>query len=115
MAEEKYVSAKNVRILLGKNLKRLRTRACLSQLALAGKCDLAHTFINDIENGKKWISCKTMIRLCSALNVEPHHFFFPEIKPDHEQSEILSSYLDDFSEYVRQSVADFKSRYLGEG
>ncbi len=108
------MSGKLIRNLFGKNLKRLRMKAGLSQMALAGESDLAHTFINDIENGKKWISCKTMARLCQALDVEPHQLFFPLSKPENEHSEILSTYIDDFSESVLKSVAEFKNRYLNE-
>jgi transcriptional regulator with XRE-family HTH domain len=87
-------------------------KAGLSQLALAGESDLAHTFINDLENGKKWISCKTMAHFCQVFHVEPNQFFFPVTKAEQEHSEILSTYIDDFSESVMKSVADFKNRYL---
>jgi transcriptional regulator with XRE-family HTH domain len=112
MTDNKNVSGKTICDLFGKNLKRLRMKAGLSQLALAGESDLAHTFINDIENGKKWISCKTMAQLCKVLHVEPNQFFFPVSCPEQEHSEILSTYIDDFSESVLKSVADFKNRYL---
>jgi transcriptional regulator with XRE-family HTH domain len=114
MTDKQTLSEITLRLLFGENLKRLRANSELSQLVLAEKADLAHTFINDLENGKKWISCKTIARLCQALNVEPYQFFLPISKPEQEQSEILSVYLNDFSESVIKSVAEFKNRYLNE-
>lgn len=110
--DNKNLSGKCVRTLFGQNLKRLRTKAGLSQLALAGESDLAHTFINDIENGKKWVSCDTVARLCGVLNIEPYQLFFPVSKLEEHNSEILSSYVDDLSESVLKTVEDFKNRYL---
>jgi transcriptional regulator with XRE-family HTH domain len=100
--------------LFGQNLRRLRMKAGFSQLALAEETKLANTFINDIENGRKWLSCKTMARLCLVLRAEPHQFFFPISTPEHERSEILSTYIDDFSESVLKTAADFKNRYLSD-
>jgi transcriptional regulator with XRE-family HTH domain len=38
---------------------------------LAAEADLTHNFINDIENGKKWVSAETIGKLAIALKVEP--------------------------------------------
>jgi transcriptional regulator with XRE-family HTH domain len=112
MTYEEKVSGNLIRDLFGKNLRRLRIKAGLSQLALAGESNLAHTFINDIENGKKWISCKTMARLCKVLHAEPNQFFCSISTLEQEYSHVLSTYIDDFSDSVLKSVADFKNRYL---
>jgi transcriptional regulator with XRE-family HTH domain len=53
----------------------LRKQNNLSQLELAEKADLSLTFINNIENGKKWVSPETLSILCAVLNAYPFEFF----------------------------------------
>jgi hypothetical protein len=53
-----------------------------------------------------------MAQLCLVFQVEPNQFFFPVTKAEQEHSDILSTYIDDFSDSVLKSVADFKNRYL---
>jgi transcriptional regulator with XRE-family HTH domain len=114
MAGKEEASGKMIGLLLGKNLKQLRTNAELSQLALAEKANLTLSCISDIENGKKWPSCKTLTRLCLVLHVEPRQFFFPLSKTEQERSEILSSYIDVFSDSILKSVKEFRTRYLND-
>jgi transcriptional regulator with XRE-family HTH domain len=112
MLDNISVSEKHIRELLGQNLKRLRKQAGLSQLALALEADFTHKFINDIENGNKWISCRTIARLCKVFRVEPSQLFLP-LSAD-EGSEILSAYINDFSTTIQKTVAEFKARYLSD-
>lgn len=118
MKNTSNVSEKEIRDLIGKNLKRLRKKAGFSQLDLSGEANLSHTFINDIENGKKWVSCKTIARLCDVFQVEPSQLFFPISEEDHEQdqerSQAVSAYVDDLSNALLKNVEDFKNQYLGE-
>jgi transcriptional regulator with XRE-family HTH domain len=106
------MTEKDIRKLFSLNLRRLRTRGDLSQLTLAGKANLTHNFINDIENGKKWISPKTMAKLTTALGIAPHELFLPDSKLNQEDSERLSNYIDDLSDSLIKSVADLKTKYL---
>ncbi len=64
--------------LLGKNVKRLRAQRGMSQLKLALEAGLTHTFINEIEQGRKWVSSGTLGRIASVLKVEPYVLFLPE-------------------------------------
>lgn len=64
-----------IKILFGQNLKFLRKEQQLSQMQLAEKAEVTFNFINDIENGKKWISPATLSKLSTALNVQPYRFF----------------------------------------
>jgi transcriptional regulator with XRE-family HTH domain len=114
MAKKVNITEEMLRNQFGKNLRRLRKQANLSQVALAGESKLTNTFINDIENGKKWLSCDTMARLCKVLHAEPHQFFFPLTSDRKESSEILSAYIDDFSESIMRTLTEFKAQYLSE-
>ncbi len=64
--------------LLGNNLRLLRTKNNLSQLDLSTRTGLSNTFINNIENGKKWVSAETLSMLCETLHASPHEFFLDE-------------------------------------
>ena len=101
-----------IRNLFGKNLKRLRSSAHLSQISLANQADVAQNFINDIENGKKWVSAKTIGKLAKALEVEPYQFFIPGAKWDEQRVEIPSLYLDDFSDSLAKMVREHLHLYL---
>ena len=104
----------NIRSLFSKNLKRLRGIANMSQLNLAIDAGLTHNFINDIENGKKWVSAETIAKLAIALKAEPYQFFISESKWNEQGTEIFSLYLDDFSDSVIKMVKEFRGRYLAE-
>jgi transcriptional regulator with XRE-family HTH domain len=106
------ISEADIRAMLGRNLKRLRAKNNLSQLSLSLKADLTHNFINDIENGKKWLSPKTLATLATALETEPHEFFAPEVALSEQDATVLTEYLNDLTEDVLRWVEDVKGRYL---
>ena len=102
----------NIRSLFSRNLKRLRSIANLSQMNLAANAGLTHNFINDIENGKKWVSAETIAKLAIALKAEPYQFFISESKWNDRGAEIFSLYLDDFSDSFSKIVKEYRHRYL---
>ena len=104
----------NIRSLFSRNLRRLRGIANMSQQALAENAGLAHNFVNDIENGRKWVSAETMGKLAFALKAEPYQFFISESKWNEQGAEIFSVYLDEFSDSIAKVVKDYRSRYLAE-
>ncbi|MDR1211969.1 MAG: helix-turn-helix domain-containing protein [Spirochaetaceae bacterium] len=106
------MTEQDIRRLFSLNLRRIRSRRDLSQLALANKADLTHNFVNDIENSKKWVSPKTMEKLTEALGIEPHELFLPDVKLKQEEVDRLSDYIDDFSDTLIKSVHELKTRYL---
>lgn len=73
---------------------------------------MAHNFINDIENGKKWISPKTLEKLCDTLGVDAYQFFLPEYKSNEPADNFFTVYLDDFSDALQKMVGELKNRYL---
>jgi transcriptional regulator with XRE-family HTH domain len=98
--------------MFGKNLKRIRTQKDISQLTLAGMADLAHTFINDIENGRKWISPETLAKLANALETEPYQFFSPMPAPLSIDAEFVTIYLDNMEDSFNKMVQELRVRYL---
>jgi transcriptional regulator with XRE-family HTH domain len=101
-----------IRATLGRNLKRLRVTKKLSQLSLAVKAGLTYNFINDIENGKKWLSPKTLAALATVLDIKPYEFFVPEAALPEPDATELTGRLDNFAGDVLRWVRDLKGRYL---
>ena len=64
-----------IRDLFGYNLKRLRKLRNISQMQLAEKVDMGFTFINAVENGKKWVSPESIAKFTEALNIEAYQRF----------------------------------------
>jgi transcriptional regulator with XRE-family HTH domain len=81
-------------------------------LTLATEAGLTHNFINDIENGKKWVSAETIAKLAAALKAEPYQFFLSESKWNNQGAEIFSLYLDDFADTFQKMVVEYRQRYL---
>ena len=102
----------DIQTLFSRNLRRLRAEANISQLALASRADLTHNFINDIENGKKWVSAKSISKLAIALRAEPYQFFLSEPFWNDRGAEIFSTYLNDFTNTVGKMVKDYRQRYI---
>ena len=102
----------DIQTLFSRNLRRLRSAANISQLTLACQAGLTHNFINDIENGKKWVSAKTIGKLAIALQAEPYQFFLSESLWNDQGTEIFSIYLNDFSRSFEKMVKEYRQRYI---
>ena len=102
----------NIRALFSRNLRRLRKIAKLSQMGLAAEAGLTHNFINDIENGMKWVSPESMAKLATALKAEPYQFFLSESKWNSQGAEIFSLYLNDFENSCKKITQEYRSRFL---
>jgi len=105
----------NIRSLFSRNLRRLRRLASISQVDLAAEAELTHNFINDIENGKKWVSAETIGKLAVALKAEPYQFFLADSKWDNQGAELFSLYLNDFTDSFNKIVDEYRSRFLTDG
>jgi transcriptional regulator with XRE-family HTH domain len=108
---EKHVTGRDLRELFSKNLKRLRTQMDISQLGLSVRAGLAHNYVNDIENSKKWPSPETIAKLAGALDVEPGDFFQSSpLQPS--ETEKIRTYLEEINEKFSCFVGEIKSVYL---
>ena len=104
----------NAKLLLGMNLKRLRTGAGLSQLELSNETNLAHNFINDVEKGRKWVSAKTMDKFSKVLKAEPFQFFLDAGGLGGKERDTIRSYLDDIINGLITVLKEFQTRYLAD-
>lgn len=104
-------TGQGIRELFSNNLKKLRLSQNLSQLALSSKAGLAHNFVNDIENNKKWVSPDTIAKLANALGVEPGDLFRFNPLTGPETDKILY-HLDEIGRSFSQAVGEIRSAYL---
>lgn len=61
--------------LFGRRLRQFRTQQNLTQEALAKKIGLHPNYISDVENGRRNISLRLMVKLASGLGVNIKDFF----------------------------------------
>jgi transcriptional regulator with XRE-family HTH domain len=100
--------------LFGKNLKRIRNNKKISQLTLANMADLTHNFINEIENGRKWVSSDTIAKLAAILETEPFQFFIPDRVVGNINTEIFQEYINEMTVSFDRLIHDFRAQYLRE-
>lgn len=61
--------------LLGRNVRRARVRAGISQEELAFRADMKRSYVSDLERGTRNPSVKAVGRLAKALGVTPASLF----------------------------------------
>ena len=76
---------------------------------LAAASGLAHNFINDIENEKKFVSDETIAKLAKALDVEPYKFFLPPAKINFQEEDIVA---EDLSESIGVIIKEYCNSYF---
>lgn len=100
-----------IRDVFSRNVRALREKKGLSQMALAEKSSLATNFINDIENGKKWFSPATLAKLCTALNVKPYKMFLEFGIDGAQHNELMSQFCAELSDELISTIRMVSTRY----
>ncbi|GMO44013.1 MAG: hypothetical protein Pg6C_05920 [Treponemataceae bacterium] len=86
------------------NIRRYRTYRQWTQAQLAEKLDISVNFLCDLENGKRWASPATMVKIAKVLNIEPFELFKPADAPLPTVSAVLSKYNDEVLRAVSGSL-----------
>ena len=68
---------RNPRTLVGRNLRRLRLAAGISQEELGFRANLDRTYVSSVERGHRNISIDNIFRLASALECDPRELLNP--------------------------------------
>jgi len=89
-----------LRAILSANLKRYRNYRKFTQEEMAEKLEISIPFLSDVENGRKWVSPATLVKLANVLGVEPHELF----KPEQDLSPAMKLTLDKWSDEVIDAV-----------
>jgi transcriptional regulator with XRE-family HTH domain len=70
--------AADLRLILAKNMRRLRSQHGLSQEAFALKSGIHRTYIGGIERGERNVTLETVARIAVAFGVDPADLLRPE-------------------------------------
>ena len=106
----------DVRRILAENLKTLRKQKGLSQLKLANELQMAFTFINDIENCKKWVSPETLARFATFFGVPLSALFTAEYERTGNGTPPFNTdfFVKTISEEVAKTIGDVARRFGGQ-
>ena len=106
------MTEQGLRAILSQNIKRLRGYRKLSQADFAEKIDISIPFLSDIENGKKWVSPITLIKIADALDIEVYELLKPEtIIPD-DAANILEKYTADIYKIFGENLHNIQNKYI---
>jgi len=108
------MTEKDLRAILSQNIKRFRSYRNLSQAEFAEKVDISIPFLSDIENGKKWCSPSTLIKIADALDIETYELLKPEtIIPDNAEN-ILEKYTADIYRAFGDTLNNIQQNYINQ-
>jgi transcriptional regulator with XRE-family HTH domain len=100
------MEGKELRGVLGKNLKLFRGHRNWSQADLAEHTGISLTFLGDIERGKKWPYPDTLTNLARALDIEVHELFRVDARQSNETSkELMGRFIRDASFTINKSLS----------
>ena len=101
-----------VRQVLSANLRRLRKQRGLSQLKLANELQMAMTFINDIENCKKWVSPETLAKFATFYNMPISEFFATDAEQMPATPVNVPLLFETLTSELNDTLEAVKSRFL---
>jgi transcriptional regulator with XRE-family HTH domain len=104
---------KEVCALLGQAAKRLHGWNKWIQEFLAEKLEISANFLSNIENGKAWVSPKTVSKLPFVFNIDPHKLFMPEYDIPPDTRDVLFRYIQETEESIAIVLDGLKNKYLG--
>ena len=86
---------KELRNILSSNIKKGRTKANLSQMALAERIKISANYLSNIERCRAWVSPVTIVKLAHALNVEPYELFQSDQILYEKEKDKIQSYVEE--------------------
>jgi len=106
------MKTKEIKDILGKNIKYFRFHRQLSQSALAEKANISVTFLSNIERGKMFPKVETLSRITESLNVEVHELFLPKLVSK-DNKKMMNRLSEDITKNVNLALSDVFKMYLG--
>jgi transcriptional regulator with XRE-family HTH domain len=105
------MNGKEIKAILGKNIKFFRYRKEYSQADLAEKADISITFLSNIERGLKFPKPDIMVKIAESLDVGVSTLFITDIVPD-DNKELINSLSEDITKKVNQAMKEVFKQYL---
>jgi transcriptional regulator with XRE-family HTH domain len=106
------MTEQNLREILSKNLRNYRNYCKLSQAELAEKLDISIPFLSDIENGKKWVSPRTLAKMADAFNIQAFELLRPENSIPDDSINIINKFTDDIYTSFEKSLNNLHDNYI---
>jgi len=107
---------KEIRTILGSNLRKYRSIRDWSQMELAEKADISMNFLSEIERGNKWPYPDTLQNLAAALNVEVYELFKDESHAGNSDRGYMNRFSNDIAiaveQAVKKAVTSVKKQYI---
>jgi transcriptional regulator with XRE-family HTH domain len=100
-----------LRAILSANLKRYRNYRKFTQEEMAEKLEISIPFLSDVENGRKWVSPATLVKLANVLGIEPHELFKPQQNLSPTMKITLDKWSDEIVQAVTQTVKNIQDYY----
>lgn len=106
------MTERDLRAILSQNLRNFRNFRKLTQADFAEKINISIPFLSDIENGKKWISPVTLVKMADALNVEAYELLKPDsIIPDNAVN-ILEKFTAEIYKNFGETLETIHNNYI---
>jgi len=106
------MTEKDLRVLLSQNIRKYRGYRKLSQADFAEKVDISIPFLSDIENGKKWVSPTTLIKIADALDIEAYELLKPETSIPDNTVNIIEKYTTDIYQVFGEALNNMQKNYI---
>ena len=100
--------AQEILTILARNIKSARAKLGYSQQDLAEKADLSPGHMNDLEQGRKWVSADTLQRLAKALMLKPWMLLLPDTTSDSSKAnyDLLTRFASRMKDNLDMAVAE---------
>jgi transcriptional regulator with XRE-family HTH domain len=98
--------------ILGKNIKFLRSQRRLSQADLADKAGISITFLSNVERGNNFPLAGTLCNLAKALEVEVFELFKGNLVPSNNKK-MMKQISMDITQKIHLVVTEVFKQYLG--
>jgi transcriptional regulator with XRE-family HTH domain len=102
----------DLRAILSRNLRKYRTYRKFSQAELAEKLDISIPFLSDIENGKKWVSPRTLAKMADTFSIEAYELLRPENSMPDDSKNIIDKFTDDIYTVFGNSLNKLHDKYI---
>ena len=103
-----------LRAIIRTNIRRYRKYRKWTQAEFAEKIDISINFLSDIENGKKWISLKNLVKFANILNIEPFELFKPADAASPSVLALLTKYNNEVVQAVSASIEQIYDYYQAQ-
>lgn len=106
------MTERDLRDTLSQNIKKFRSFRKFSQAEFAEKINISIPFLSDIENGKKWVSPTTLVKMANALNIEAYELIKPEIIVSENAVSLIENYTADIYKKFGNTLDNIRENYI---